>query len=228
MDVSTDQELPSEDQDMEVRAVSGERLTFFGHAVVAIPLTLLALELPVPEGSTNSELWHPATSHRASYLAFMISFVVIVAHRRSHHRVFRYVTATNSRLTAFTMHCQLMLVVTPFVTDVTGDHGAFQARFIFYAVVQFLACLLFILMVREVRRDRLQRVGTPPELFARVIRRIGLVALGFPVSILVAHVTNWAYICWIVVPVFDSVVDARRNRSGQQGLEDWTEGPSTP
>ncbi len=212
---------------MEVRAVSGERLTFFGDAVVAIALTLLALELPVPEGSTNSELWHSATSHRESYLAFMISFVVIAAHWRSHHRVFRYVTATNSRLTAFTMYWLLMLVVTPFATDVIGGPGAFQARFIFYAVVQFLACLLFILMVREVRRDGLQRVGTPPELFTRSIRGIGMVALGFLVSIPVSLVTNWAYVCWIVVPVFDAVVDARRSRSGQRGLEDRAEGPST-
>lgn len=205
---------------MEVRAVSGERLTFFGDAVVAIALTLLALELPVPEGTTNSELWHSATSHRDSYLAFMISFVVIAAHWRSHHRVFRHVTATNSRLTALTMYWLLMLVVTPFATDVIGGEGAFQARFVFYAVVQFLACLLFILMVREVPRDGLQRPGTPPGLFTRAIRRLGMVALGFLISIPVSLFTHWAYLCWIAVPLADSVVDGRRSRSGQRGSED--------
>jgi uncharacterized membrane protein len=220
MGVSTDQELPSAGEDMEARAVSGDRLTFFGDAVVAIALTLLALELPVPEGTTNSELWHSATSHRESYLAFMISFVVIAAHWRSHHRVFRYVTATNSRLTALTMYWLLMLVVTPFATDVIGGEGAFQARFVFYAIVQFLACLLFILMVREVPRDGLQRPGTPPELFTRAIRRLGMVALGFLVSIPVSFLTHWAYLCWIVVPLVDSVLDGRRGRNGQQATED--------
>ena len=205
---------------MEIRAVSSDRLTFFGDAVVAIALTLLALELPVPEGSTNSELWHSATPHRESYLAFMISFVVIAAHWRSHHRVFRYVTATNSRLTALTMYWLLTLVITPFATDVIGGHGAFQARFVFYATVQFAACLLFILMVREVRRDSLYRIGTPPERFSRSIRRIGMVAVGFLVSIPVSLLTGWAYLCWIVVPVADAIVDARRSRSGQQPLED--------
>jgi uncharacterized membrane protein len=220
MDVSTDQELPSGDEDMEIRAVSGDRLTFFGDAVVAIALTLLALELPVPEGSTNSDLWHSATSHRESYLAFMISFVVIAAHWRSHHRVFRYVAATNSRLTSLTMYWLLMLVITPFATDVIGGHGAFQARFVFYATVQFAACLLFILMVREVRRDDLYRVGTPPELFSRAIRRLSMVAVGFLVSIPVSLVTGWAYLCWIVVPVADSIIDTRRNRSGEQTSDD--------
>jgi len=215
MNVSTDQELPSEDEDMEIRAVSAERLTFFGDAVVAIALTLLALELPVPEGSTNSELWHSASEHRDSYLAFMISFVVIAAHWRSHHRVFRYVTASNSRLAALTMYWLLMLVITPFATDVIGGEGAFEARFVFYAVVQFAACLLFILMVSEVRRDDLYRTGTPPELFSRTIRGIGVVALAFLVSIPVSLVTHWAYLCWIVVPVAHSIVDRRRSRSGQ-------------
>ncbi|MEV6483471.1 TMEM175 family protein [Streptomyces sp. NPDC051576] len=220
MDVSTDQELPSGEQDMEIRAVSADRLTFFGDAVVAIALTLLALELPVPEGKTNSELWHSATSHRESYLAFMISFVVIAAHWRSHHRVFRYVTATNTRLSSLTMYWLLMLVITPFATDVIGGEGAFQVRFVFYAVVQFAACLLFILMVREVARDDLYRVGTPTEVFSRTIRRIGMVALGFVVSIPVSLLTGWAYLCWIVVPVVDSIVDARRSRSGQEPSED--------
>ncbi|MBK3572405.1 DUF1211 domain-containing protein [Streptomyces sp. MBT65] len=220
MDVSTDRQLPSEDEEMEIRAVSGDRLTFFGDAVVAIALTLLALELPVPEGSTNSELWHSATSHCESYLAFMISFVVIAAHWRSHHRVFRYVTATNSRLTSLTMYWLLTLVITPFATDVIGGEGAFQARFVFYAAVQFASCLLFILMVREVRRDHLHRVGAPPEVFTRSIRRIGMVALGFLLSIPVSLVTHWAYVCWIVVPVADTVVDARRTRSAQQGPAD--------
>jgi uncharacterized membrane protein len=150
----------------------------------------------------------------------MISFVVIAAHWRSHHRVFRYVTATNSRLTSLTMYWLLMLVITPFATDVIGGHGAFQARFVFYATVQFAACLLFILMVREVRRDDLYRVGTPPELFSRAIRRLSMVAVGFLVSIPVSLVTGWAYLCWIVVPVADSIIDTRRNRSGEQTSDD--------
>ncbi|WP_420309468.1 TMEM175 family protein [Streptomyces sp. YS-B37] len=220
MDVSNDHELPSADEDMEIRAVSAERLTFFGDAVVAIALTLLALELPVPEGSTNSEMWHSATSHRESYLAFMISFVVIAAHWRAHHRVFRHVTATNSRLTSYTMYWLLTLVITPFATDVIGGHGAFQFRFVFYAAVQCAACLLFILMVREIPREGLARPGTPPEIFSRSIRRIGMVALGFLTSIPVSLVTHWAYVCWIVVPLADSVIDTRKGRTAPQGSED--------
>ncbi|WP_328540532.1 hypothetical protein [Streptomyces sp. NBC_00344] len=72
-----------------------------------------------------------------------------------------------------------MLVITPFATDVIGGNGAFQVRFVFYAAVQFTARVLFVLMLREIRRDDLYRMGTPPEVFPLAVHRRGLVAVAF-------------------------------------------------
>jgi uncharacterized membrane protein len=113
----------------------------------------------------------------------------------------------------------LMLVITPFATDVLNGDGAFQVRFVFYAAVQFGGCVLFMLMVREVRRDDLHRMGTPPEVFSRAVRRIGIVAAAFLVSVPVAFFTRYAYVCWILVPAIDSIVNARRGPSGRQPLK---------
>ena len=52
------------------RAVAAERLTFFSDAVIAIAITLLALELPVPSGETNHDLLHSVGELRAEYIAF--------------------------------------------------------------------------------------------------------------------------------------------------------------
>lgn len=75
---------------VEVRAIAVERLTFFADAVVAIAITLLALDLPVPTGSTNGDLWRSLRENFSDYLAFAISFVVIAARWNAHHRIFRY------------------------------------------------------------------------------------------------------------------------------------------
>ena len=71
---------------------SAERLSFFADAVIAIAITLLALELPKPEGTTNAELLHSVGVHRGDYIAFLISFLVIGSHWAAHQRVFSVVS----------------------------------------------------------------------------------------------------------------------------------------
>ena len=62
------------DDEMEPESRAAERPTFFSDAVVAIAITLLAIELPVPEGGTVSEFWSSVRSDAGHYAAFLISF----------------------------------------------------------------------------------------------------------------------------------------------------------
>jgi uncharacterized membrane protein len=193
---------------LEIRAAAAERLTFFADAVVAIAITLLALDLPVPEGGSNAEMLRSVGAQplRDHYLAFLISFLVIAAHWSGHHRVFRYVTKLGGSLSRLTIYWLLMQVVTPFATRVLTGDGAFQVRFIFYAGVQAVAGLLFLLMLRDIRRHRLTRAETPPGMLADASLRTVTIAAAFLVSIPLSFVTEWAYACWAVIPVAESLV----------------------
>jgi uncharacterized membrane protein len=198
--------------ELEVRAIAAERLTFFSDAVIAIALTLLALDLTVPGGATNGDLLRSVLDHRDDYIAFMISFVVIGAHWRGHHRVFRFVTMLTPRLTTLTMAWLFMQVVTPFATRVITGNGGFQVRFGFYALVEGAAFLLFVFMVLEIKRAALYRDDVPAGLFTRAINRTGTMAFAFLVSIPVSFATHWAYAVWIAAPVLWASADrVRRN-----------------
>lgn len=195
--------------DVEVRAIAAERLTFFADAVIAIAMTLLALDLTPPTGTTFSELWHSAVAHGPEYRAFVISFVVIAAHWSGHHRVFRYVTHLDGRLTTYTLAWLLAQVVTPFATRVITGDGAYAFRFGWYALVQVFADVMFLLMVREIQVHRMYRDDTPRAMFRRTyVRTIGIAA-GFLLSIPLSFVTPYSYWLWIAIPVVTGFLQRR-------------------
>ncbi|WP_410562162.1 TMEM175 family protein [Amycolatopsis sp. cmx-4-61] len=197
----------------EPRGIAAERLTFFSDAVVAIAITLLALELPLPEGATSAELLRSLGHHRPEYLSFLISFVVIGSHWRAHHRLFNYVTTLGGGLARLTFGWLLMQVIMPFATKVIAEDGAFEFRFVFYAAVQLVALTLFLLMAWQIQRNHLHRADTPPELFGAVYRGISVMIAAFAVSIPVAFLTRWAYACWIVVPLVVNLLSRFRRRT---------------
>jgi uncharacterized membrane protein len=196
----------SDEPSLEVRAVAAERLTFFADAVIAIAITLLALDLYVPvsrEHLTNLELLRDAGDHYGDYLAFVVSFMVIGQHWRGHHWLFRYVTKLGGSLAQLTLFWLLMQVITPFATRVLTGDGAFEARFVFYAGVQAVTGILFLLMVREIRRGNLLRSFTPPEVLHDVRRRSTIILIGFLISIPMCFVIGrWAYFLWALgIPI---------------------------
>jgi uncharacterized membrane protein len=189
------------------RAIAAERLTFFADAVIAIAITLLALELSAPEGRTNREVLHSMYLHRDQYISFVISFYVIGFYWAHHHKVFRYVTVLGGRLVFLTLLWLFLLVLDPFATRVLSGEGGFQVRFVFYALVQTLAGLVWLSMVAQIQRNGLYRAATPPDLFKNAYFGTGGLAAGFLLSIPFAFfLSDYAYDLWIVVPIGTALV----------------------
>jgi uncharacterized membrane protein len=180
--------------------LSAERLVFFSDAVVAIAMTLLALDLPVPDGNTNAKVLSQFGAHRQDYVAFLISFAVVGIQWFGHHRVFGYVVRLGGRLAQWNMLWLLTIVVMPFATRVLTGDGAFQVRLFTYAIVQALSVGFFALMLTTMVRHRLLRPDTPAPVLTAVRRRLAVMGAAFVVSIPVAFVTEWAYACWVAVP----------------------------
>jgi uncharacterized membrane protein len=206
------------DVEREGMANSAERQTLFTDAVIAIAITLLALELPAPEGLTNHELWESALSSHAEYLAFLISFFVILAHWSGHHRIFRYVTGFDTRLGMLNSLWLFLQVVTPFAQKVIAGDGAFQVRFGFYALVQAASSVVFVLMIRHIRSAGLHKRGTPMGVFRSSMTRSWVFIVAFLLSIPLSLVTDWSWLSWLLVPLLSRPLLARRNR-GRAGRD---------
>jgi uncharacterized membrane protein len=188
------------DENLEA-IISAERLNFFADAVVAIAITLLALNLPVPVGRSDGEVWRDLTRNANDYIAFLVSFAVVGRYWLVHHRVFVHLRRVSVALSRWTMLWLLMIVLTPFATRVVVANGGFGARFTIYAGVQALASIFLLLAVREMDRGGLTRPGTPAGAFRATYIGSSLAAGAFLLSIPLAFVTKWAFVLWIAIPL---------------------------
>ena len=179
-----------------------ERLTFFSDAVVAIAMTLLAVELPVPDGSTAAELAADAARNWPEYLAFLISFAVIARHWISHHRLFRYVARTSTALVWLNMLWLLIIVCTPLLTRLLAEERGGSVRFGIYAVAQTIQLLTFAAMVWLLGRTGGFLPDTPRSRLHRGWVSSVVTAASFLISIpLFPLLGAWAFVLWGALPV---------------------------
>lgn len=136
-------------QHIEEDKVGLERLVFFSDAVFAIAITLLALEIHLPQDiadASNAELLNNLLAIWPKYLSFIISFLVIGNFWISHHRRFRSIVRYNTRLLFLNLFLLMCIAFIPFPTSVLSENSNRTAT-IFYAltiaVTGFLSAILW-------------------------------------------------------------------------------------
>lgn len=206
------------DNTREIQIIAAERLIFFSDAVVAIAITLLALGLPLPSGSSNADVWHSLRGLTNAYLAFLISFAVIGAHWRLHHRLYRFVARLDTRLISINLLWLLMIIITPYVTRVLEGAGAFGVRFSLYAVIQVITIAAFVVMRRHIRDHELLRPGATTSLATADDVSFMAVATAFAISIPIAVVTGsqLTYLVWVAAAFGARAFRRLRDPLGQQ------------
>jgi uncharacterized membrane protein len=103
-----------------------ERMILFSDAVFAIAITLLVIEIKVPElheDVTEKALLKEIGHLVPKFLGFMISFLLIGAYWTIHHRLFGYVTKLTGKLTALNLFFLFTIVLMPFSTGIFGEYS---------------------------------------------------------------------------------------------------------
>lgn len=213
--------MSDDERGFESRAT--DRLVAFSDAVVAIAITLLALDLPVPLGGTMKSFMHSVGHNTEHYVAFLISFVVIAAAWRRYHGVFRYIERVDPWVRNYNLIWLLVVVLTPFATRLLTAPGPSSAgphalQFGFYALLQVVSSAALLLTVHHVAARDLQASDTPPLAETHSDWESYGVMLGFGLSIPLFFVTTNAWVIWIIVPLLiGQLGNRRRRRAGSAG-----------
>ncbi|WP_158288189.1 TMEM175 family protein [Streptomyces sp. ICBB 8177] len=203
------------DGDAEKQMRSVERLTIFSDAVVAIAMTLLAIELPVPSGDSAAALLTSARHQAGHYAAFLISFLAIAASWSHHYEAFQNAHAVDARLRSMNTVWLLTIVLNPFAVKLLINHGtasldAHALRFGFYALVQAVSAALLLNITRYLEAKAPVHSQRPPR--ATRWQGWGMVS-GFGLSVPIFFATPYAWTLWFAAPL--AVAVAYHSRYGR-------------
>ena len=132
-------------------ATETARTEAFSDGVFAIAITLLILEIRVPDPNATGSLWLQLARQWPSYLAFLISFLSIGIMWINHHRIFTHVRRCDNSLLVLNLLLLLGVSFVPFPTAVVAKHIGYpgeRAAVIFYNATYLAIAIVFNLMWR--------------------------------------------------------------------------------
>jgi uncharacterized membrane protein len=192
-----------------VRHYSSARIEAFSDGVLAIAITLLVLEISVPEGSLHN-LGKAIVDQWPSYLAYVTSFLTIGAVWLAHHGLFQRIRQAD----AVVVRANLVLLMTvsflPFPTRLLAesitDREAERAAVLFYGAVLLTVLTILTAMCRYVasRAEMLREPSNAPELRALALQLspgLGFYVLGLPIALLAPRVAAFWFLGIAVVGV---------------------------
>jgi uncharacterized membrane protein len=113
-----------------------ERLVFFSDAVMAIAITLLAVDVRVPDLPSDlagQALGAQLTNLSPQITSFVISFTVIGIYWAAHHRYFALIERHDGRLIGLNLAFLFFVAAMPFVSSLLGHYPEMAIGVVPYA-----------------------------------------------------------------------------------------------
>jgi uncharacterized membrane protein len=187
------------------------RLEAFSDGVIAIIITIMVLELRVPNGSTLLALRPLAPV----FLSYVLSFVFVGIYWSNHHHLLQVVEHVSGRILWANLHLLFWLSLIPFVTAWVGQNQFASVPAALYGLVLFCAAIAYFILTRA-----LLAIHAEDSLLATALGNdfkgkfsIGLNLIGIPL----AFVRSWlAFAVYVLVAVIWLVPDKRIERTISQ------------
>jgi len=183
------------------------RITALADGIFAVAMTLLVLDLKLPEGvklSTDAEVWHQLVDLKSHFVTYGLSFVVLGTYWIGHHFQFHFVRKVDRGFLGLNLLFLLFITLLPFSTNLLGGTHDLHVPVVVYGINLLLLSLLFLLNIRYLtRRPELCHEGFTPSQITNYYRRSLLAVLILVASIAISfyspRVAVYAYLLLFAV-----------------------------
>jgi len=187
--------------------VTKTRLEAFSDGVIAILITIMVLELRVPEGAD----WNSLKAVLPVFMTYVLSYVYLGIYWNNHHHLLHAADRMTGRILWANLHLLFWLSLVPFVTGWMG-HNHFEALpTALYGFVLLMSALAYTVLVRSIIAaqgpgSRLQAaIGSDLKGYASLVMYMAAIALSFS--------GRWvSYILYISVALVWFIPDRRIER----------------
>jgi len=114
--------MENSESEIKVKNLELDRMVFFCDAVVAIAITLLALDLKVTTGEHEHLSFSAIKGNGHQFVAFLLSFLYISIFWSIHHKFFSQVKEIDRTLLWYNLCWLLFIVLLPFSTSLISAH----------------------------------------------------------------------------------------------------------
>ncbi|MGH2375380.1 MAG: TMEM175 family protein [Candidatus Methylomirabilaceae bacterium] len=180
------------------------RLEAFSDAVIAIIITIMVLELKVPQ-ETDLAALRPLVP---VFLSYGLSFVFLGIYWSNHHHLLQAIRQVDGRILWANLHLLFWLSLIPFVTGWVGEHHVAAWPAALYGVVLFFAAVAYFILTRALLalhgRDSVLATALGRDFKGKIS------VLFYVVAIPLAFVSVWlAFAVYVLVAVIWLVPDPR-------------------
>jgi len=186
--------------------ISRDRIITLADAVLAIVMTLLVLEIAIPELSRSEvatelpkrllELWPVISS-------YAISFIILGFFWIGHDDQFHYIKRANRTLLWITIFYLLFIAFIPFSTALIGEYGDQQISVIIYGINIIIVLVWAYLQWKYATKEhRLVDDDLDPKFITIMSRRIivGIILYAFAIAISLLN-TQVSLVLFILIPI---------------------------
>jgi len=115
------------------------RLEAFSDGVMAIIITIMILEIKVPEGKE----FHDLASLFPKFISYILSFIYVAIYWNNHHHLLQVVSKVNGKMLWSNMHLLFWLSLIPFSTAWMGENYFSKATMTLYGVILLFCAIAF-------------------------------------------------------------------------------------